>query len=365
VKVLQGNGLAKRSITILGAGPAGLTAAINLAGAGFAVRVYERQQDVGRLSAGDLEGLENWSSPLDVMEQLAGMGVTDDFLCRPIRRLTVFNGSRQWHFADDRPLFYLVKRGSAPDSLDTGLKRQALKSGVEILFGQSFPEEKGDIVAIGAKARYRFAIDRGITFKTDLQDTAIGLVNDRAAFKGYAYLLSAGGNCCICTCIFDRFSRLNSCLETAIDMLAKFCSFAKHDEQRVGGVGAFRLHPRFADGKRLYVGEAAGVQDLLWGFGMRTAMRSGYLAARSIIEGTDYTEAARKNFGDYLKAGVVNRFLWETLRFDDYRLIMTGLASARNQLSFLGSFYNYGVLQRLLYPFAVLTLRRRYMLDSG
>jgi len=116
--------------------------------------------------------------------------------------------------------------------------------GVEILFGKSFPEEKVDIVATGAKARYRFAIDLGIAFKTDLQDMAIGLVNDRAAFKGYAYLLSAGGNGCICTCIFDQFSRINSCLETAIDMFAKFRSFARHDEQRVGGTGAFRLMTR-------------------------------------------------------------------------------------------------------------------------
>ncbi|MEJ2689531.1 MAG: hypothetical protein P8130_06190, partial [Deltaproteobacteria bacterium] len=122
------------------------------------------------------------------------------------------------------------------------------------------------------------------------------------------------------------------------------------------------LHPLFAKESRLFVGEAAGIQDLLWGFGMRTAMRSGFLAARSIIEGTDYGMAARKAFGSYLKAGVVSRFLWETLRSGDYRLIMAGVAASRNKISFLRSFYTYGALQRLLYPLALMALRRRYSL---
>ena len=354
--------MAGRTVTILGAGPAGLTAAINLARAGFPVCVYERQPDVGRPLAGDLEGLENWSSSLDVLDHLGRMGIAADFLCIPMRRLAVFNGRRQWQFTGARPLFYLVKRGRSPDSLDNGLKRQALAAGVEILFGQSIAAQQADIVATGAKPRSRFAIDRGIAFQTDLPDIAIGLVNDRAAFKGYAYLLSAGGYGCICTCIFDRFSSLNRCLDTAVDMFSGYRSFYMHDVKRVGGVGAFRLHPCFTVENRLYVGEAAGVQDLLWGFGMRTAMHSGFLAARSIIEGVDYAAAAQKAFGNHLKAGVVNRFLWETLRPGDYRLIMNGLNAARNQLSFLRSFYNYGTLQRLLYPLALLALRRRYRL---
>jgi len=356
--------VAKKTITILGAGPAGLTAAISLAKAGLPVRVYERRQEVGRQLAGDLEGLENWSAPLDVLEDLGRMGIAADFSCTPVHHFTVFNGQRDWHFAGRRPLFYLVKRGSDPDSLDAGLKRQAVQAGVEIHFGQTVAEEQADIVATGARPRYRFALDRGLAFRTDLPDTAIGLVNDRAAFKGYAYLLSVGGTGCICTCIFDRFAGLNSCFATTLDMFKRYRSFSMRDVKRVGGFGAFRLHPFFEKGKRLYVGEAAGVQDLLWGFGMRTAIRSGWLAARSIVEGFSYTTVARQAFGNYLRAGVVSRFLWETLRGFDYRLIMGTLLTSRHQLFFLRSFYHFGVPQRLLYPFALLSLRRRYHLEA-
>ncbi|MEJ2690472.1 MAG: NAD(P)-binding protein, partial [Deltaproteobacteria bacterium] len=185
--------MANRSIIILGAGLAGLTAAIVLARAGFSVRVYERRQNVGRFLAGDLEGLENWSSSGDVVDDLYQMGIAADFLCVPMRRLTVFNGRQEREITVNRPLFYLVKRGGASDSLDTALKAQALGAGVELLFGQNIAEEQADIVATGARPRYRFAIDRGLAFLTDLPDTAISLVNDRAAYKGYAYLLSANG----------------------------------------------------------------------------------------------------------------------------------------------------------------------------
>ncbi len=45
---------------IIGAGLSGLTAAINLAKAGYKVDVYEENKDSGLRFNGDLQGLENW-----------------------------------------------------------------------------------------------------------------------------------------------------------------------------------------------------------------------------------------------------------------------------------------------------------------
>lgn len=61
-----------KQIKILGAGISGLTAAINLAKAGYKVDVYERNKDVGMRFGGDLQGLENWSDKEDVLEMLRG-----------------------------------------------------------------------------------------------------------------------------------------------------------------------------------------------------------------------------------------------------------------------------------------------------
>ena len=51
----------------------------------------------------------------------------------------------------------------------------------------------------------------------------------------------------------------------------------------VGGIGCFSLTNVFKKATTLYVGESAGLQDFLWGFGMRFAITSGYLGAQSII----------------------------------------------------------------------------------
>ena len=49
------------TIKILGAGIAGLTAAIVLAKSGHLVEVFEKNKDCGMRFHGDLQGLENWS----------------------------------------------------------------------------------------------------------------------------------------------------------------------------------------------------------------------------------------------------------------------------------------------------------------
>ena len=58
---------------------------------------------------------------------------------------------------------------------------------------------------------------------------------------------------------------------------------------RSQGVGTSSAGTRPVDRSgRLYVGEAAGLQDPAWGFGLRYALESGALAARCLFEGTDY-----------------------------------------------------------------------------
>jgi flavin-dependent dehydrogenase len=56
----------------------------------------------------------------------------------------------------------------------------------------------------------------------------------------------------------------------------------------MAGYGGFFNKNIFRQDKTSYVGEAASLQDLFWGFGMRNTITSGFLAAQSIINGTDY-----------------------------------------------------------------------------
>src|ERR1041385_4213426 len=68
----------------------------------------------------------------------------------------------------------------------------------------------------------------------------------------------------------------------------------------------FNLHSRAASNGARYLGEAAGFQDYLFGLGIRYALTSGYLAARSIIEGRDFDTSA---LAMKQETSLVNRFL--------------------------------------------------------
>ncbi len=68
-----------KDIKILGGGLSGLTAAINLAKAGYKVDVFEKRSDCGKRFHGDLEGIENWSSKVDVMDEFKSMNIKPNF----------------------------------------------------------------------------------------------------------------------------------------------------------------------------------------------------------------------------------------------------------------------------------------------
>ena len=122
----------KTTINIIGAGPAGLAASIVLRKHGFSVKVYEMSSDVGHRLNGDFQGLENWSSEKDITELLKDIGIEINFLCVPYYEGTVYAPEmRPAEIKSERPIFYLVKRGTMPGTLDTGLKEQALSLGTE------------------------------------------------------------------------------------------------------------------------------------------------------------------------------------------------------------------------------------------
>jgi len=295
-----------------------------------------------------------------VVDHLNQMNIAINFDCTPFLRISVFNGTRNWEFHNSKPAFYLIKRGSGAGCLDSGLKSQALEAGVTLHLKETLAEEQADIVATGAQKKDIFAVDKGIVFKTVLPDTAIGLVNDDAAFKGYSYLLAANGYGCMCTVLFDKFETINRCLQETRRIFSAMCDLDIKEPHSVGGIGSFTVHNRFEKEKRLYVGEAAGIQDLLWGFGIRGAVTSGFLAAQCLIQQKSYHAAARKFFANKQKAGVVNRFLWEKFGRNNYTEIMDKIGAAPDSLRFLHHFYNFNFFQKLAYPFAFNYLKKRY-----
>lgn len=351
----------KKNIKILGAGPSGLTAAINLARAGYDVHVYEKRNDTGKRFHGDLQGLENWSSDLNVIRELEEMNVYINFDCTPFLNLIMTNGKNQRvsQYPEDKPLCYLVKRGALPGSLDQGLKTQAIEAGAKIHFNETISLTESNIVATGPISKEIFAVDKGIVFETDHEDVNLFLVNDEAAYKGYSYLLITKGYGCMCTVLFDKFSLLDDCYQKSKDILTDLISFDIRNPRSVGGMGCFSTKNMFKKDGVLYVGEAAGIQDLMWGFGIRTAMQSGYLAADCIMHNRNYTQAAKEFFDPTLKATLTGRFVWELVRFHDYAIVVTPKKVTKQAFD-LSSMYNFSLLNKMIYPMARLVMRRRY-----
>ncbi len=349
------------TIRIAGAGPAGLAAAITLALAGRDVEVHERRADCGARFGGDLQGLENWSDDVDVLAELREAGLPADFYAAPLTAAIQTNGRRDDRLEFAHPGLYLVKRGREPDSLDQALKRGALSLGVRLHFRASLDSGHADIAATGPlpHARSVFAVDKGIVFDTDAPDMAVVLLDEDAAPKGYAYLLVTNGYGCLCTMSFEDFATTGARFMRARDLLAGRYDIRISNPRPVGGIGYFAFGARLRAGRALLVGEAGGLQDLLWGFGIRTAIRSGILAARCFVEGRDWERAARASFGNRQRASIVNRFLWELLARGDHRLLMT-LLRRGGPYALLHSFARFNLFQRLAFPVARARVRRSH-----
>lgn len=348
-------------IKIMGAGPAGLAAAITLARENYRVTVYEKNKDCGTRFKGDLQGLENWSSRQDIVQEMTSFGIKTNFDCDPFCSLTGIDAERQTTtFRSQQPFFYLVKRGSRPGTLDQGLKKQALDLGVDIQFNTRVAEDEVDIVASGPNPKRLCALDKGIIFETDAEDAAYGMLDDRSAYKGYSYLLITKGYGCLCTVLFDRFSEIHEQFALVQDSFEQITGIEIKSPSTVGGYGNFSTKNTFVKGRQLYVGEAAGFQDLLWGFGIRIALRSGNLAARCLIEGKDYTVEAKKLLHDGLRTSVVNRAIWEHLGNPGYRLFLKLSRRSKDPKEFLYNFFQYNIWRRLAFPAALWDLRRRH-----
>lgn len=344
---------------ILGAGPSGLAAAITLAAAGESVEVFERRGDCGARFGGDLQGLENWSDEVDALDEMRAAGLALDFHHAPVSEAVQTNGRHSDRLSFSHAGLYLVKRGTAPDSLDQALKRQALEMGVRIRFRETLAPTEAHIVATGPRGRRIFAIDHGLVFHTDAPDSVVVLLDDEAAPRAYAYLLVTEGYGCLCTMMFEDFPSVHRRLARAREILADRAGVRIRDPRPVGGVGTFGLARSLRSGSAVHVGEAAGLQDFLWGFGIRTALRSGVLAAHCLLDGRAWESAVEAHFGDVMRAGVVNRFLWEALRYGHHRALMA-LFRLGGPYALMHSFARYNPLQRALFPLARAYAARRY-----
>ena len=350
-------------IAISGAGPAGLAASLTISAAGRRAVIYERHEDVGWRFHGDFQGIENWSTPGDVLDELASIGIDPSFECRPFREGTIFDpAGREFRYRSDHPLFYLVRRGPFDGTIDCALKLQALRAGVEIRFGEAKDElPEGGLFAHGPKSVDAIAV--GYLFDTDMPDGVFGALSDDLAPKGYSYLLTNGGRGTVASCLFADFQRSRLHLEKTVEFFRRHANLRMREPRLFGGVGATSYPVKARERGALFAGEAAGFQDALWGFGMRYAMLSGHLAAKALIEGRpgEFERAWKRRLGGPLRTGIVNRFSYARLGNRGYARFLGGLTAMPDARESLRRLYRGNPAKSLLFPVAraALALGRR------
>jgi flavin-dependent dehydrogenase len=312
---------AVKSVTIAGAGPAGLAAAIHLRRSGVPVTVYERREAVGARFIGEWQILENYSRREDALEELQSMGIATDFEHRPASWAHLFDDrARRREVRSERPYGYFLRRGNEPGTLDRALAAQALALGAEIRYGRKLEPEEADIVATGPGPADGIA--KEIAFRTRVEDRIEVIFDPDLAPGGYAYFFVLDGWATLGLALLKGYGRLEAQFERTVARFQRLAPFPIENPRPGYSYMNFFLHPSSERGGKVYAGEAGGFQDYLFGLGNRYALVSGHLAARSLLENVPFDSLWKERFSSAMRSSLAARLLYETLGRHGLRLFV-------------------------------------------
>ena len=356
-------------VHILGAGLSGLAAATILAKSDKEVHVYEIREDSGARFDGDFQGIENWTSEMDFFDELEEWGLnSEEFKSDSFGIVDLIHPDDVITKPEtDGVAFRVVERGTADHTIDQGFKRMAIESGVKIHYGVRKNPEECDIVAAGPKESSAVAF--GEIFETSHQNLVAFQLNDKLAPGAYSYMIIIDGIGLICTCLWRKQRKSGRYLNETIAWYERNYELDRKPIKRVGGKGDFGVPTKYVSDGRYYVGEAGGLQDFMWGFGMRYAITSGVLAAKSILGECDYEREVRSRLLPLVKASAINRFLLNRVGDRGFKLVanywMRDQRKKGDGLAFMKWLYQPGVLRRALWPITRLGMLRKNKLGDG
>lgn len=358
-----------RRIDILGAGLSGLSAATILSREGYDVHVHEIRADSGARFDGDFQGIENWTSDTDFFDEMREWGFDpEEFKATPFNIIDLIHPDDViTQPSTDKPAFRVVERGTDSHCIDQGFKRMAQAAGATIHYETRKAPEECDIIAAGPKESSAIAF--GEIFHTDHPNHVSFQLNDKLAPGAYSYLIIIDGIGLICTCLWRQQKKSSRYLNETIAWYEEHYELNRRPIKRVGGKGDFSLPDRYIHEGRYYVGEAGGLQDFMWGFGMRYAITSGALAAHSIMERCDYEKEIRGRLVPLVRASAINRFLMNRVSNRGFKMVATHWVRDEKRhgdgLHFMKWVYQPGIFRRALWPVVKFAMLRRKQLKDG
>jgi flavin-dependent dehydrogenase len=338
-------------VRIAGAGPSGLAAAIVLARAGRSVVVHEAKRDVGTRFIGDLQVIEGASEREPVPDFLDRIGIERNFYFRPATWATFYDHRGAGRtIRSDAPYGWFIRRGAEETTLDRGLLAQAQALGVDVRFNSRLAPNEADIVATGPAAPDGLA--REITWRTDAAERVDVYFNHKLAPGGYSYLFILDGIATFGCAIVADFKKIDEYFDHSLAAAKRLTGVEVPADARVGySYMNFHLKQQATKDDARWVGEAAGFQDYLFGLGIRYALTSGWLAARSILEERSFDELWRAELGAKQETSLVNRFLYEAGGNTGLSMFVRQAARAKDFHRYLSGWHKRTWWKSLLAPF--------------
>jgi flavin-dependent dehydrogenase len=334
---------------IAGAGLAGLATAIGLAQAGQPVEIFEAAPDSGWERKGTWDAVENWTTEADFTDLLDRWKINRNFEYRPIRNFEVYDPQGDCHtISTPRPLLYLVKRGAQPGALEHSLKEQAIDCGVTIHYNERRNRQDVDVWAAGAQHRGQF-MGAGLQFQTHHPDTVKLLISSSYAPKAYAYLFIIDGKGVLSVILTRNFTNARTYLQRCLEFFRLVIPLDMENVRLISGFGGRRVDFWQSETTPLRVGEAAGFQDYLWGFGIRYALHSGYLAAQAITQDTDYYQAIHTQIHPLVYTSLLNRAVYNRAGDRVYRFLIEWFARSPQLVELLRERYHASMPKQLLW----------------
>jgi flavin-dependent dehydrogenase len=298
------------TVRVLGAGLSGLSCAIHLTRTGREVEVNERRSGVGCHIQPNLQGIGFGGER--ARDFFGGCGLPQPKVVRKFTKVFFLTPERELSLNLAEPYNFVFRGGR--DSLEYDLYRHALEAGVSFHFNSRKHPSEADVVATGPRRADAVAVGGAYENVNLPSDTMLMMFDDRFSPSGwYSYMLPLGDNLVeVVNCVPHPFThKARELIEDAVKK-RPFIRDLMADARLVysiGGYGNAFIPKKASVGGRLYVGEAAGFQDPMMGFGIEYALRSGALAAKAIAEGLDYERLWRKEILPEMKKDIARRFV--------------------------------------------------------
>lgn len=342
------NYLKNKSISIAGAGIAGLISALILKKNGFQPILYEKSSHCGKNRYGDFEGLETWNFNSNPIQKLNKLGIKTKFNYNAFDHFDIHIPEKQSiQIKSPETFFYMIRRGNKPGDIDYEFQKQAQDEGIEINFNTKLDIKKADIIATGSKNAKAYI--QGVVFKTSLHNQVHLILGNQIAPYGYGYLIIIDGEATLAVAYKNKDKKHKYILNNILEYSSNYIGINIPNYKEFSGYGSFSYkHNKKDDLGRLYIGEAGGFQDYLFGFGIQYAIESAVLAAESYINNQSFDILWEKKLRSYMKVSYRNRKFFEKLNDQHFYLICKQISKVHNPVDLLRKRCQPGVLDKIL-----------------